>query len=156
MMNKSVTVPAMSELGGERKMQWQTGLGLEKGIEKFTYQYNYSQIGNGAFSGSQSKTTEVIYSRFGPQWGLESNLYNYDFPEAVQILGPNDAILINAAAHYRPQNGHNLEKALTFIAEQSMSANATVFYMEPTPEDWPTTNSHWARGLYGSAQCEPA
>ena len=36
-----------------------------------------------------------------------------------------------------------------------MLANATVFYMEPTTEEWPTTNGQFVDGLYGSAQCEP-
>lgn len=140
MMNTSVTVPKDSDLGGPKKMRWTAGLGFN-GIEKFTYSHARG-------------STEFIYSRFGRSWGLDSNLFKLDFPMAVKELTPRDAILIDAATHYPAARVAEYERAIGFIAEQSTLAKASVFYMEPTPEEWPTSNGQWTKTCIWRCTCE--
>ena len=147
MINSTVDVDMSSLLlAWPRKMDRQVGLwsGANpnySGVERFTFLHPRGK-------------TQVLYSRFGRKWGLDANLYKYDFPFSIRNLTSNDAILINAASHYDTAHASQMETAIKFIGKQSLSTNATVFYMEPTPEEWPTTNGMFGKAFMLWAKCE--
>ena len=97
---------------------------------------------------SQNGTT-LRYSQFG--WHFDTSeyaLYRDDFPTAVKTLGSNDAIVLNAGMHYDSSRVHFLAKAVNFMANMSTQSTASVFYMEPLLEEWPTSNGFFTN------QCE--
>lgn len=139
MMNSSVTVPHPNEKGVHDKV----GL-AEQGnlMERFIYSH-----ANGK--------TEFMYSRFGLLWHKQDNLYKYDFPFAVRTLTSKDIILTTGAAvHYEARAGTEFEKALDFISTQSILANASIYLIEPTPEEWPTTNGMFTTSCMWFCECE--
>ncbi|KAL7540504.1 hypothetical protein ACHAWF_006699 [Thalassiosira exigua] len=141
MLNSSVALPwAMAGGGGLGKARQKTGLGYD-GIEKFAYRH-------------AGGSTRFIYSRFGALWDTDANFYKHDFPLAVRTLTPNDAILVNVAFHVLPSKPSGIERAMTFMAEQSLVANATVFYLEPHPEEWPTSNGMFTKSCPSRCDCE--
>ena len=100
-------------------------------------------------------TTVIKYSHNGYIWERdEANLYERDFPTAVKTLGSNDAIILTASSHYDSTLVHLYEKAVTHIATMSTQSNASIFYMEPTPQEWPTGNGMFVYGCYRKCQCE--
>ena len=100
-------------------------------------------------------STEFRYSRFGIQWGLQDNLYKYDFPFAVRSLTSNDIILTTgASSHYTPSKASQYEKALDFIASQSKLSNASFYLFEPTPEEWATSNGFFTPSCMWRCGCE--
>ena len=143
MMNLSVTMPHPDELGGEDKMQWTVGLGeQDRMIERFAHSHAQGQ-------------TEFRYSRYGLSWGMQDNLYKHDFPYSVNTLTSKDTILTTgASAHYTPAQGTEMERALEFMASQSKVANASMFLIEPTPEEWPTSNGFYTPSCMWRCQCE--
>mmetsp|Transcript_40669 Transcript_40669/g.86615 ORF Transcript_40669/g.86615 Transcript_40669/m.86615 type:complete len:397 (-) Transcript_40669:183-1373(-) len=78
----------------------------------------------------------------------ESPLYETTFPSILRVATENDAIILNAGAHYNDQRVNLMEKALRFIAQQSLKTNATIYYIEPTPEEWKTSNGMYRRGTH--------
>lgn len=120
---------------------WKVGLGMDT-PEQFEYRH-------------ASGTTKFIYSRFGQSWGLDANLFEYDFPLAAANLSSRDAIVTNgAAAHYHPDHGRNFSTVVDFIIEKSKITNATMYYFEPTHQEWPTSNGIYRENL-GSCPCYP-
>jgi hypothetical protein len=103
---------------------------------------------------STRTTTTLKFLHFGHLWGIEENLYERDFPTAANTLGSNDAIIVTAAAHYDSTRVHLYQKALTHIATMSIQSNASIFYTEPTPEEWPTGNGMWVLNCQWFCQCE--
>jgi hypothetical protein len=104
---------------------------------------------------NNSTATTIKYSHFGlVGGGSEANLYKRDFPMAANTLGSNDAIILTAAAHYDSSRVHLYQRAVTHIATMSIQSNASVFYMEPTPEEWPTGNGMWVPNCQWACQCE--
>eukprot|EP00546_Thalassionema_frauenfeldii_P016504 CAMPEP_0178898674 /NCGR_PEP_ID=MMETSP0786-20121207/2473_1 /TAXON_ID=186022 /ORGANISM="Thalassionema frauenfeldii, Strain CCMP 1798" /LENGTH=235 /DNA_ID=CAMNT_0020569441 /DNA_START=136 /DNA_END=840 /DNA_ORIENTATION=- len=103
-----------------------------------------SYTGHESFSYSsteQGTTTDFIYSKvLFLQEESEANLYQSTFPDVIQNLTSNDMILVLNSAHYSERNAARLDKSIRFIAKQSIRTNASVFFMEPTPEEWPTSN----------------
>jgi len=144
LMNSSIsTLPTEAELGGPGKMRWTPNL-AEKGrlIEKFTYRHSRG-------------STEFRYSRYGIQWGLNDNLYKYDFPFAARSLTSNDIILTTgASSHYTPSKASQYEKALEFIASQSKLSNASIYLFEPSPEEWSTSNGQFTTSCMWRCGCE--
>ena len=108
-------------------------------IEKFTYKHYWG-------------STEFRYSRYGIKWGLQDNLYKYDFPYAVRTLTSKDIILTTgASAHYAPSKASQYDKALDFIASQSMLSNASIYLYE---EEWPTSNGMHTPSCTWRCGCE--
>ena len=100
-------------------------------------------------------STEFRYSRFGIQWGLNDNLYKYDFPFAVRSLTSDDIILtMGASSHYTPSKASQYEKALDFIASQSKLSNASIYLFEPTLEEWSTSNGFFTPSCMWKCGCE--
>jgi hypothetical protein len=123
--------------------QW-PGSPLETIAAQFTYKHS---IGN--------RSTKIIYSKFGPSWHIEeTNLYVDAFPKAVAVLTEKDSIILDASAHYQSEAVRNLTRALHYIGNQSLYAKASIFYMEPTPEEWPTSNGQFTKGCWMYCTCE--
>lgn len=144
MMNSSITgLPTEADLGGPKKMRWTVNLGGQgRLIEKFTYTHAQGR-------------TEFRFSRYGIKWGLQDNLYKYDFPFAVRTLTSKDIIFTTgASSHYAAGQASQFEKALEFISSQSKLANATIYLLEPTPEEWPTTNGMWTKSCIFRCGCK--
>ena len=95
------------------------------------------------------KTSQVSRAK-----GLDKKLFGYDFPLAMQTLTSSDAILVNGAARFDGSAGSHFDGAITFIAEQSTLANATMFYLEPHPEEWPTINGMYTKSCIFRCTCE--
>lgn len=145
MLNASVD--ALDPSDWPKKMQWNTG--LHSGIARAEGRYNERSREMFTFRRPKGGETGVLYSRFGRQWGLNDNLYKHDFPYSIDALTENDAVLTNAAAvHYDSQHASEFEGAMQFIARQSLRTNASVFVIEPTPEEWPTSNGLYAKDAY--------
>jgi len=72
----------------------------------------------------------------------EKALYQTAFPTLMnKYATSHDAIVMNAgAAHYDHTRMDNMDKALRRIARASRESNTPIFYMEPTPENWKTSN----------------
>jgi GDSL/SGNH-like Acyl-Esterase family found in Pmr5 and Cas1p len=118
------------------------GTATEAIAAKFTYNHSMG-------------STNIIYSKFGLSWHrAESNLYMDAFPQAVASLTEMDSIILDASAHYQSDNVLKLERALHFIGNQSLASKASVYYMEPTPEEWPTSNGQFSRGCMWSCTCQ--
>ena len=108
--------------------------------------YNHS---NGAGA------TKVIYSKFGLKWlRSEYNLYVNAFPKAVESLTGKGAIVLDASVHYESREFAEMERAVTFIRDKSMVANASILYMESTPEEWPTSNGLYTKQCMWQCRCE--
>ena len=85
----------------------------------------------------------TILERVSWGWKFDSNetkLYNTSFPSLIESATEHDAIILDGGAHYNHERMDLMEKALRFIAEQSTKTKAAVFYMEPTPEEWKSSN----------------
>lgn len=94
---------------------------------------------------SDHSSTTIKYVSWG--WifdHAEAPLYKTPFPSILQKATMNDAIILDGGAHYDHTRMHLMENALKYIAQQSLETNATVYYIEPTPEEWNTSN-----GMYG-------
>ena len=125
MMNSSI-----EEWNGTRigETMWKTGLGYN-GPEQFTHKHSLG-------------STKFMYSRFGKQWRLDKNLYEDDFPMAIRTLTSHDAIVTNGAAvHNHANAGSKFERDVDFIAEHSKKTNATTFFFEPSPSEWPSSSN---------------
>lgn len=143
-MNFSISeLPTEAELGGPNKMRWTVNLAQQgRLIEKFTFTHAQGQ-------------TEFRFSRYGIMWGLQDNLYKYDFPFAVQNLTSKDIILTTgASSHYAASQASQYEKALEFISSQSKLSNAPIYLLEPTPEEWPTSNGMYTQSCIFRCGCE--
>jgi hypothetical protein len=127
-MNSSIEAWDASDIDSKMYIH---GLGITT-PEKFIYNH-------------ASGSTQFIYSRFGQIWKLDDNLFKHDFLQAINSLTSHDAILTNAAAvHYHTNWGANFSKIVEHIESTVLFANATFFWMEPAPEEWPTAN-----GIHG-------
>jgi hypothetical protein len=113
------------------------------------------------YNHSHGRTTKFVFSKFGILWqNLEHNLYVDAFPKAIASLNDKSAIVLDAAVHYSSVKGPLLEKALDFMSDLSSSAAsssnstaASVFFMEPIPEEWPTSNGIYSY-FFGGKTCE--
>ena len=86
-------------------------------------------------------STKIIYSALHSTGFSEYNLYKYEFPNAVRSSSLKDIIVMNgASAHYNAEYGSRFQKALQFISSQAKLSKAPIYFIEPTPEEWPTTN----------------
>jgi hypothetical protein len=107
------------------------------------------------YNHSNGAATKVIYSKSGFQWHRpEANLYVDAFPKAVASLNEKGAIVLDASAHYDAHHFALMERALTFIRDKSLVTNASIFYVEATPEEWPTSNGMFTKGCMWLCQCE--
>ena len=118
---------------------------------------NYSLFWHHTTNHSNHSTTgtTLLYSKFG--WIFDTNehaLYRGDFPTAIQRLGSNDAIILDAAYHYDSSRVHLLANAVKHIANLSTHAMASVFYMEPAMEEWPTSNGLYTQSCMWRCRCE--
>jgi hypothetical protein len=99
--------------------------------------------------------TTLLYSKFG--WIFDPSehaLYRKDFPKAIESLGSNDAIILDAAYHYDSSRVHLLANAVKHIANMSTQAMSSVFYMEPAMEEWPTSNGFYTNSCMWRCRCE--
>jgi GDSL/SGNH-like Acyl-Esterase family found in Pmr5 and Cas1p len=99
--------------------------------------------------------TILQYTRFG--WlfdNEESALYNDAFPEAIRTYTNRDAIIINAAAHYTGRRITTLNRTAHFITDMSFKSNASIFFVEASDEQWPTSNGYFTPSCWGQCQCE--
>jgi len=142
MLNSTVD---FQKWGSQWNSQFQSG--LHSGIAQAERGYKYNSTEQFTYYHARG-ATRVLYSRFGPSWGMDDNLYKHDFPYSVQKLTSNDAILTNAAAvHYKSPKGSEFRKAAEFILKQSLLTDATMFFIEPTPEEWPSSNGFYSKEI---------
>jgi hypothetical protein len=100
-------------------------------------------------------STKLLYTRFGYNFDKEEqSLYVGAFPKAVASLTARDAIVVNGSSHYDSTRATLMERALIHIGRSSLSANASVYYMEPALEEWPTSNGIYQAGCYGVCKCQ--
>lgn len=95
----------------------------------------------------ESYPSSTTFERITWGWKFERNddtLFKTTFPTILREATSNDAIVINAGAHYNHNRMNLMGKALRFIAQKSSKTDASVFFVEPTPEEWKTSN-----GMYG-------
>jgi hypothetical protein len=88
------------------------------------------------------------------KWGLkfdkkETTLYKGHFPSVLKSATIHDAIIMNGGAHYDYSHLEHMNRALRFIANQSLMTNATIYYMEPTNEEWLTSNGMFQLPAFG-------
>ena len=75
--------------------------------------------------------TTLQYSKFGRIFDPnEQALYRGDFPMAIESLGSNDAIIVDAAYHYDSSRVHLLANTVKHIANMSTHTMTSVFYMD--------------------------
>lgn len=99
--------------------------------------------------------TKFQFSRYGFVWHEEeNNLYRKAFPNAVNNLTAKDAIVTDGGVHYTADRTHLMEKAMHVIWENSLTSQAQIYYVEPTPEEWPSTNGLYAWGFWRNCQCQ--
>jgi len=99
--------------------------------------------------------TSLTYTELGWKFDGEEPLYQTVFPQALASSTSVDAIVLNAGLHYDATRGHFLKNAMTFIKEQAAShPNQTIFVMEASDEQWPTSNGIWTMECTGTCQCE--
>ena len=65
-----------------------------------------------------------------------------------------EILTTGAAVHYEARAGTEFEKALDFISTQSILANASIYLIEPMPEEWPTTNGMFTTSCMWFCECE--
>jgi hypothetical protein len=125
MMNSSIEAWDAREIN---RNMFKHGLGITT-HEKFIYNHAWGR-------------TLFIYLRFGQIWKLGDL---HDFLQAINSLTFRDAVLTNAAAvHYHTNWGANFSEIVDHIKSMAHLTNATFFWMEPAPEEWPTAN-----GIHG-------
>jgi len=97
--------------------------------------------------------TEIRYTPFGLRFDQnELELYKLSFPDAISSSTKNDAIIVNAGLHYHHKDGPKLKRAASFIA--NATTNATIYFMETTPETWPTSNGMFTPACMWFCECE--
>lgn len=74
----------------------------------------------------------------------ETPLYVTAFPTIIKYATNEDAIVVSAGAHYNHRRMDLMEKALRHVEKESRRTEASIFFIEPTPENWKTSN-----GMYG-------
>jgi hypothetical protein len=104
-------------------------------------------------------STNIYYKKGGYNFDPEEKFfYETDFPNTVKQTtstgSSRDAIIVNAGAHYDSTRVHLHIKAIQQIMEQSTKTNATMYYIEPTTEEWPTTNGMYFPGCNNRCTCE--
>lgn len=98
-------------------------------------------------------STLLRYTRYGLRFDqYERVLYEADFPEAIRSSTENDAIVMNAGHHYPHSEGPKLKRAASFIA--NATTNATIYFVETTDEQWPTSNGMFTKSCRVVCNCE--
>ena len=110
---------------------------------------------SGSGDAASTSSTTIRYTKFGYIYDhKEPELYNWSFPEAVATYTSSDAIVLNAGHHYDSSRGEILRNAARHISQQSELTNATVFFVETGPEQWPTSNGVHADACTRKCKCE--
>ena len=121
--------------------------------KKARYEFQHSKGGGGGRR--NISTTTLFYVPYGYMWNAaERNLYYEAVPYAILMYTNHSAIVLDSSRHYDSTRGHLLQKAVTFMAQQATQTNATVYYMEPTPEEWPTSNGIFTPSCHGVCACQ--
>jgi len=109
--------------------------------------YLYTHENSSKFLHNESSPSSTSFERvhhgylFDEQ---EKTLYETAFPTIIKLATSNDAIVMNAGAHYDHTRMEPMENTLRLIAKESHQTNASIFFIEPIPENWKTSN-----GMYG-------
>jgi len=120
----------------------------EKQKDQFHYQSLYRRPNGGM--------TSLIFEAFGHAWPIaqHSTLYNCAFPHAIETYTKHDAIVVNANSHYNALRQQLLIDDVTFVAQQAARSHASVYLMEPSPEEWPTGNGFYIGSCKNKCHCE--
>jgi hypothetical protein len=120
-----------------------------------TFANNITYMKDGYEFNTTLNSTFIRYTQFGWKFDTtEQALYQTDFPEAVRTYTENDAIVINAGAHYDGTRTTLLKNAATFIHNMSHQSKANIFYVETSDEQWPTSNGMYTEACTWKCQCE--
>lgn len=98
--------------------------------------------------------TSISYQVFGRGFDpTDVNLYREAFPKAILTFSRKDAIVMDASRHYNQEAASLYYQSLNFIAQAS--PRAQIYYMEPTPMEWPTSNGFYVSSCKGmKCSCE--
>jgi len=101
--------------------------------------------------------TSLFYEGFGHGWSNhehQNTLYNGSFPRAIETYTKQDAIVLNANSHYNANSVKLLIHDMHFLAQQAARSNgASVYLMEPSPNEWPTGNGFNIRECQQKKTC---
>lgn len=107
-------------------------------------QYNYTH---------EHGTTAIVMkyiNGFEDDSNLVANAYTTPATtEATEL----DAIVWNAAAHYLSYRANQMQSALELMRDTV--TNASIFYMEPAVEQWPSSNGLYTKPCKSRCPCEP-
>lgn len=118
---------------------------------EYTYLHHYHDERHGG------SMTAFRYVTVGHLWkGIgEHHLFSGPFPHAVKTYTENDAIVFDESRHWDHSIIDVLLNVTNFLAINSQSSQAPIYYMEPTIEEWPTTNGQFtATCINGQCVCE--
>ena len=116
---------------------------------EFSFVHHHSSSAVNAAS-----TTTVHYAAFGPKFAHRMrHLYEFALPWAIGNYTQQDAIVVDASRHFPSSRFQLYDKILSHLKEQSTKTKASFYYMEPTPEEWPTSNGLYFGGCYLTCEC---
>lgn len=91
--------------------------------------------------------TRIVYSKFGHNFPHEETRYlpTADFIEALRNSTDRSAIVVNAGLHYSSESAPLMKQALETLIESATRTAASVFYVEPPAQEFPTSNGQYTK-----------
>jgi len=94
-----------------------------------------------------NRSVRLVYSKFGLQFPDEEtkHLLTPGFIDALQNSTHRSAIIVDAGIHYSSDTASRMVTALETLQEKARGTAASVFYVEPTAQEFPTSSGIWTR-----------
>ena len=106
-------------------------------------------------SNCAANMTTLTYRKVGWQFdNAQPGFYTTSYPQAIRNFTSNDAIILDAGAHFQSFSAHFLRKTVHHLTRLSTQTPAHVFYMEPTNSEWPTRNGMFHKVCMWICECE--
>ena len=116
--------------------------------------YNHSSESSTATTTTTSTTTSLHFAAFGPRHAKRMrHLYEHAFPWAIGNCTKHDAIVMDASRHFWSNAIAIFKMVMDYIQKKSATSPASFCYMEPTPEEWPTSNGFWVEACWEKCAC---
>lgn len=129
---------------------------------EFHFVYNHSTTTNTANTNMTNATTvtnlttSLHYASYGPSFNRKMrHLYKDAFPWAIGNYTQEDAIVTDTSRHFPSKDIGLYTNVLDYLQDQSINSSASFYYMEPTPEEWATSNGIWAKPCGWKCTCRP-
>jgi len=122
----------------------------------FEYVYNHSSTKTSTgTTDTANATTTLHYAAFGPQYNHRmEHLYETAFPYAVGNYSAADAIVTDASRHFHSGDVHLFHSILKYMQDSATARPASFYYMEPTPEEYPTSNGIYSGPCWENCTCQ--